>query len=119
MKPLWLPWPPTANTNVRHTKAGGHYRTAPYKEFCLNVLARVVEAGLHRWPFTGRLRVTIEAFPPDLRNRDLDNVVKPCMDACQRAGLFPNDFLVDELHVCRRKVYPPKGYLLLTVERIV
>ena len=42
-------------------------------------------------PMTGKLAVAIEVFPPDLRRRDLDNLLKAIGDALQRGGAFPDD----------------------------
>jgi len=37
------------------------------------------------------LEVAIEAYPPDRRRRDLDNLLKPILDALQYAELFTDD----------------------------
>jgi crossover junction endodeoxyribonuclease RusA len=93
-----LPWPPTANTNVRHAE-GAHYLTDEHKEFRAEVARRVNSRSCRH--LVGRLRVSIAAFPPDKRRRDLDNAIKPILDACQHAGLYADDEQIDEISILR------------------
>ncbi len=53
---------------------------------------------------TDRLEVNIEAHPPDNRKRDLDNLLKPLLDAIEGYGLFVNDSQIDILRIRRREV---------------
>lgn len=48
-----------------------------------------------------RLAVTIDAYPPDNRRRDIDNLPKSVLDALQHAGVFDDDAQVDRLTVER------------------
>ena len=41
-----------------------------------------------------RYRVEIIAFPPDRKKRDVDNLIKPTLDALTRAGVWADDSLV-------------------------
>lgn len=50
----------------------------------------------------GRLAVHIALFPPDKRARDVDNILKALLDACEHAGCYESDSQVDELHVIRQ-----------------
>jgi crossover junction endodeoxyribonuclease RusA len=43
----------------------------------------------------------MDAFPPDRRRRDLDNIQKPVLDALQHARVYQDDSQVDLL-VTRR-----------------
>ena len=93
-----LPYPPTANTYYRKmrnvmvlSERGREFRVAVAVE-CLK----------HRLPtLTGRVAVRIAVHPPDARKRDIDNVIKPTLDALAKAGAFENDEQVDDLHVMR------------------
>lgn len=46
-------------------------------------------------------------FPRDKRKIDIDNRIKAVLDALQDAGVFDDDFQVDELSIVRGK--PIKG----------
>ena len=48
-----------------------------------------------------KLEVHIQAFPPDNRKRDLDNIQKVLLDALQDAGLFEDDGQIDYLSILR------------------
>lgn len=51
-----------------------------------------------------KVSVEIFLFPPDRRKRDIDNVVKPTLDALEHAQVFIDDYQVDKLSVSRRQV---------------
>ncbi len=96
---LTLPYPPTLNHNTMPTLGGGRYLTQEHKNFRALVAQIVFASGIKR--LDGRLSVTITASAPDARARDLDNIVKPTLDALQRAGAILDDCNVDELIVRR------------------
>jgi crossover junction endodeoxyribonuclease RusA len=48
---------------------------------------------------TGDLMVTIEAFRPDERRRDLDNLLKSTLDALAHAGLYEDDSQIKDLRI--------------------
>jgi len=94
-----LPWPPSVNTYWRHvgakvliSAAGRQYREA----ICW-------QAKAERWPAWGasRLAVEIEAFMPDKRRRDLDNVLKAALDSLTHAGVWEDDSQIDDLRIHR------------------
>lgn len=99
---LVLPWPPTGNHATQHTRAGRHYLTSEYKAYRLEVLARVLEARTR--PLHGRLAISLHAWPPDARKRDLDNVWKTTADAMQHAGVYADDSQIDDMRVLRMPV---------------
>ena len=97
---LTLPWPPTIN-HAKHfwrgrvvtSKAARDYRTE------VKVIAATAAPGIDLGE--ARLEVHIQAFPPDNRKRDLDNIQKVLIDALQAAGLFKDDSQIDYLGVTR------------------
>lgn len=87
-----LPWPPTGNNATRHTRTGGHYKTAQAVAYRTQV-ARTIAAlkasfGL---PLAGPLTVSWILSPPDRRARDVDNARKELADALTLAGLWTDD----------------------------
>lgn len=51
-----------------------------------------------------RLSLTINAYPPDKRKRDLDNICKASIDSMQYARVFEDDNQIDMLTVIRREI---------------
>lgn len=45
--------------------------------------------------------VTIKAYPPDKRKRDLDNLIKPLFDSMTEYGVFDDDSQIDEFSIKR------------------
>jgi crossover junction endodeoxyribonuclease RusA len=94
-----LPWPPSVNHYWRRqgnryfVSAEGKayrdelfYRCAPYR--CL-------------FKSDKRLNVTIDAYPPDKRRRDLDNLFKATLDSLQYAQVYADDSQIDVLTIKR------------------
>lgn len=99
---LELPWPPTNNTYYRNVTIRGSSRTlisAKGRKYAADV-ARLL-AGCE--PLSDRLAVYIEAYPPDLRRRDLDGVFKGLLDALTKAGFWLDDEQIDDLRIVRRQ----------------
>lgn len=95
-----VPWPPTGNhayTVARGRKilssAGRKYRDST---------AMLIAAAARGQKFTGRLSVTIDAYPPDARVRDIDNLLKGPIDCVKRAGVIADDGDIDALSIYRR-----------------
>lgn len=100
---LLLPWPPSVNRywlakgNTRFiSKAGMGFRKAVAEECSQQGIASL----------EGRLAVHVALFPPDKRQRDVDNILKALLDACEHAGCYASDSQIDELHVIRQGVTP-------------
>jgi len=104
-----LPWPPTINTYWRHRVINNNaivYITVEGKIYRKIVNELVLEAAAAQEfkKYTGRLRVVIEAFPPDKRKRDLDNVLKSLLDALTHANVWDDDSQIDDLRIYRNIV---------------
>ena len=109
-----LPWPPSVNhyyAVVRGrkvlSKKGREYKT----ESAVECLRQKAPRSL-----TQRLEVCIDAYPPDKRKRDLDNIVKPIFDALQDYGMF-DDSQIDDFRVRRREIAKP-GYVRVYISEI-
>jgi len=114
---LTLPWPPSVNAYWRHismrgkarvliSKAGREYRVA---------VQRAVLAARAVVQMEGDLRVSIVAFPPDRRARDLDNLLKAVLDGMQAAGVYLNDSQITSLSITKSSTVHPGGKLRIGV----
>lgn len=98
-----LPWPPTVNhyrtplvikgrARLIMSKQGRQYKDAVGK-LCMGATKQ-----------TGRLSLTINAFPPDRRKRDLDNITKAILDGLTHGGIYDDDSQIDVLTINRGEV---------------
>ena len=114
---LQLPWPPSVNTYWRHislrgkarvlvSKAGREYRVA---------VQRAVLAARGVAQMAGDVRVSIVAYPPDRRARDVDNLLKAVLDGMQAAGVYLNDTQICTLSITKSRTIHPGGMLAVSV----
>lgn len=94
---LTLPWPPSVNTYWRMfnnrmiiSEAGRKYRAAVIEQVFLQTRNKKT---------MGKLKVVIEAWRPDNRKRDLDNLLKAVLDSMGHAGLYIDDSLIVDLRI--------------------
>lgn len=113
---LFLPWPPSVN---HYWMASGkrRYIGAKGKEFRLLVLSAWNRARVQGFG-NARLSVSVVAYPPDRRARDLDNILKAALDALQHARAFEDDSQIDRLIVDRGEVRKADSGLLVTIQRL-
>jgi crossover junction endodeoxyribonuclease RusA len=98
---LDLPLPNSANTHWRHAR-GFTYISKKGVEFRTKVADYVSD---HRLIAPdGRLAVAIDLYPDSKRRMDIDNRVKPLLDALQHAGVIEDDSLIDKLYVERKQI---------------
>ncbi len=114
-----LPWPPTANRYWRNvqgrmvlSREGRRYREAVDGLVWRHLQQEGEQIGFGE----SDLEVTIEAYPPDRRRRDLDNLLKPLLDALQHAGVFDDDSQIVRL-VVEKADCVPEGALHVEIIR--
>jgi crossover junction endodeoxyribonuclease RusA len=100
-----MPFPPSVNHYWRHpttgklagrhliSEAGRRYRDAVREQALLERWGKVPE-GM-------RISVQIDAWMPDRRRRDLDNVLKAALDSITYAGVWDDDSSIDHLSIRR------------------
>ena len=102
-----LPYPPSINHYWRRVGS----RTLISREgrtFHRNVCAHLGGGGSRKKPPSGgRIALAMDAFPPDRRRRDLDNLAKSVLGALEHAGVYEDDNQIDLLVV--RRCGPVKG----------
>ncbi len=111
-----LPYPPSVNHYWRVMRGrmvigrkGRDYRAA--------AAVAVLEQRVPRERLDGPLRVSLVAYPPDLRRRDLDNTLKALLDAIVAIGVIEDDSGIDDLRVVRGPVRP-RGEVEVAIEPI-
>ena len=106
-----LPWPVSINRYLR--RAGVRMHTTNEAKAYRRDVGWLCK-GAHRFG-QARMEVGVQAFPPDNRRRDLDNIFKVCLDALMHAGLFDDDSQIDRLHIERGPVRKNDGAVLVTL----
>lgn len=114
-----LPYPPTVNTYYRTPRSGKLAGRTMISEkgrvYRADVMEAVQRYQLGRVP--GRLEVHIDAFPPDRRRRDLDNICKGLLDGLAHAGVIADDGDIDILRIYRKE-YVKGGLVRVFVSEI-
>ena len=94
---ITLPWPPSVNTYWRNfdgrmiiSARGRDYRETVGDQMTLQKMMK---------HFKGQLKVEIEAFRPDKRRRDLDNLLKATLDGLAHAGVYEDDSQIVDLRI--------------------
>jgi crossover junction endodeoxyribonuclease RusA len=101
---LELPYPPSVNHYWRMGR-GRIYLGEEGRRYKRLVTGAVRYAGIR--PLDGHLSLEIEAYPPDHRVRDLDNVLKALKDALGKAGVYHDDSQVKHLDAWMLGPVPP------------
>ena len=111
---ITLPWPPSVNTYWRNfdgrmiiSARGREYREIVGDQMTLQ--KQVVH-------FKKPLRVEIEAWRPDKRRRDLDNLLKATLDGLAHAGVYEDDSQIVDLRIFWAKDIG--GMLKIKIEEI-
>ena len=114
---LILPWPPSANHYWR--LGNGHFHiSAEGRAYKLKVAGVIAAAGVK--PLEGDVKLTLDAYPPDRRKRDIDNLQKSvCDSVCQRHGhygLYHDDSQIKRLESTMYPYDPDRaGRVVITV----
>lgn len=101
-----LPYPPSINHYWRAvtTKHGIRFYITPKgNEFRK---ATKLLAPKLRNPICDFVKIEMELTPPDKRVRDIDNVLKPVLDALLHARIIDDDYLVSDLNI--KRIEPTK-----------
>jgi len=107
-----LPWPPSMNLYWR-TFRGRMLISADGR----NYRQQAVAAALTGVRFgSAKVRVSIDAWLPDNRRRDVDNLLKAPLDALCHAGVYDDDSQIVELSIRRAGLDKANPRLEVTLE---
>lgn len=112
---ITLPYPPSVNHYWRHFR-GRTVISKGGRAFRANVRALLTAAelgggGPRKPPTGGRVALCMDAFPPDRRRRDLDNIQKAVLDALEHGGVYEDDSQIDLLITRRAPIDRPSGHI--------
>lgn len=121
-----LPYPPSANTYWRSVpyivwkdgKPSAKVRvliSASGQAFRAKALAFLNKQGIALKRTAKRIKMRIDSYPPDRRQRDVDNLQKPTLDVLEFWGVYDNDSQVRDL---RTVMHDPVrgGYITITIK---
>jgi len=126
---LELPWPPsvnnykqigrmitTANGKLLQTRKNSPETNRYYYEAWVKIRALRGQDGL-KLPLSAMISIEVDAYPPDNKKRDLDNILKVLLDSLVRGGLIVDDSQVARLLV-ERKAIIPQGKVIIRVTEL-
>lgn len=107
-----LPWPPSVNHYWR--RQGSRYFVSSEGKSYRDELFYRCTRYRGKFALKQRLQVTIDAYPPDKRRRDLDNILKSLLDSLQYAGVYEDDSQIDWLTIKRNSCRDGKVIVKIT-----
>lgn len=110
---LDIPWPPTVN-HYWVQKGVRRFLSERALTFRREVWASFSESKHKGFGPKQSLHVSVLLYPPDKRKRDIDNVVKPTLDALQHACVFEDDNQVSALTITRMPMYTGRATVTIT-----
>jgi crossover junction endodeoxyribonuclease RusA len=96
---LELPWPPTVNSYLAIV-GNRKVKTERARQYCRKVVSYLSQQKVKSFR-DNKIKIEIEAYPPDLRRRDMDNITKALFDSLKTAGLYDDDSQIDFFSVRR------------------
>jgi crossover junction endodeoxyribonuclease RusA len=96
---ITLPFPPSTN-NLFAQVGRKRVPSGRAKAYAVEVKKAVVAAGMPAMA-SGEARLVIAAWMPNLRARDLDNLLKAPLDGLVKAGVLADDSLITDIRIYR------------------
>lgn len=93
---LKLPWAPSANQIWRNYRSGQVYLSKKYQVFLERAYYAWLEQGAPRFK-SETAKVVLNLFPPSTRPYDVDNRIKPTLDALTKIGFWKDDRIVRKI----------------------
>jgi crossover junction endodeoxyribonuclease RusA len=99
-----LPYPPTVNHIYKRDKRGRVFMDARAKAYREEVILII---GKGHTTLLSEISVRVDAYMPDKRKRDIDNICKALFDAMTHAGVWKDDSQIKQILINRRGVEAP------------
>lgn len=113
-----LPYPPSTNGYWRSFR-GRQIISAKGREYRKQGLAMIIEQGVPDCA-VGKLSVTVDLYPPDKRQRDIDNGSKALFDLITHAGVWQDDSQVKRLVINMHEPdHEYRGTVTIQIRQIV
>jgi len=111
---LTLPYPPSVNSYYKRVGSRSVFISENGRKYCRDV-SWLCSGNRNRT--TANLKMHIDSYPPDQRIRDIDNILKPLLDALEKAGVYKNDNQISDLQVKRRGIVKG-GQVVVTITEL-
>ena len=109
-----LPWPPA----LSRVYGRNHRLSDEAKRFYRAVAQLIQDSDTRELPLAGKLCVEIAVSAPDVRRRDLDNLLKATFDSLEKGGVLHNDCQIKRLLMYELGVDMGGGHLDLCITRL-
>ena len=110
-----LPWPPSVNHYFSVVRGRPILSKEVHRyRHVVRTILRTASAK----PVLGPLVVEIDAFPPDRRRRDIDNILKILLDALQHGNAFYDDSQIVDLRA-RKLDQADGGKVIVNIQEMV
>lgn len=114
---LNLPYPPSMNQYWRNVR-GRTLISQKGRAFKIDVQGAVVTQHPGLRPIAGPVSVILDVTPPDRRRRDIDNLIKPTLDALTSAGVWSDDSQVIRLEIAWTGRIKKPGHAICMVRQL-
>ncbi len=111
---LELPWPPSVNHYWRRC-GNSYFVSAEGKQFRDTTFYQTLRLRGH-FSSHKRLQISIDAYPPDKRRRDLDNLLKSILDSLQYAEVYVDDNQIDAILI--RRMPSRESKIVVTIQEL-
>lgn len=117
-----FPYPNLSGNNANRNGNGRVYKKDDAKAYELAIKSVVVNSRFASIKIDHPISVVFDAWPPDKRERDSDNVEKPLKDAITRSGLWATDsnkLIIESTFRWheRNAEEAPQGMVLVTIKK--
>lgn len=111
---LELPWPVSLNAyyRIRQNRIMVTAEARNYRQKACFLAYRLRRAFWH-----DKIYLKIEAYPPNKRKFDIDNVLKCLIDSLQEAKIFENDSQIETILIEKKEIQDP-AKVIISISKI-